>query len=237
MPAHKKNKRHDPVKGVGEPSLLKPAFDPEKLADRAGCQNLARELIERHDILFLLGSAGSGKTFVSVDMARRRLVANQIERVIVSRPAVECGGEKLGFIPGEVGNKMMMWLLPFADVLRPLLGSSAEKEMNSFEVVPLAFIRGRTLDRCVAILDEAQNATMQQLRAFLTRIGPGGKLLVVGDPGQSDLHGGGPHLEILADAMERRGLAGVVRFPPSAVCRHPLIEGIEKLFGDMRKQD
>lgn len=223
------------MKGGGEHPALKPTFDPAALADRAGCQKLARELIERHDILFLLGSAGSGKTFVSIEMARRRLVAGQIERVVVSRPAVECGGEKLGFIPGEVGNKMALWMLPFQDVLRPLLGTQAEKELASFEVVPLAFIRGRTLGHCVAVLDEAQNATLQQLRAFLTRIGPGGKLLVVGDPGQSDLAGGGRHLSILADEMERRGLAGVVRFPPSAVCRHPLIAGVEKLFEDMKR--
>lgn len=175
-------------------------------------------------------------THVSTAIARRRLLTNQVSRVVVTRPAVECGGERLGFLPGEVGNKMHVWLLPFQDVMRQELGTLAEKELASFEVVPLAFIRGRTLSDCVAILDEAQNATVQQLRAYLTRIGHRGKLLVVGDPGQSDLAGGGPHLSILADEMEKRGLAGVVRFPPSAVCRHPLIEGIEKLFAEMPKR-
>jgi phosphate starvation-inducible PhoH-like protein len=216
----------------------RPSFDPAALADRAGCQKEAAEKIERHDIVFLLGSAGTGKTWSAVNLARRRLLTNQVERIVVSRPAVECGGERLGFLPGEIGNKMLMWLLPFADVIRsdPAVGSHAEKELSSYECVPLAFIRGRTLSRCVAILDEAQNATMQQLRAFLTRIGHGGKLLVVGDPGQSDLPGGGPHLSLLASEMEKRGLAGVVRFPPSAVCRHPLIQGIETLFNEQAKR-
>lgn len=233
----KKSKRRDQVIAGGQSHAPKPTFDPAQLADRAGCQKEAMQKIEEHDILFLIGSAGSGKTWAATTIARRRLLTKQVERVVVTRPAVECGGEKLGFLPGEVGNKMHMWLLPFLDVMRAeLKGTLAEKELASFECVPLAFIRGRTLGDCVAILDEAQNATVQQLRAYLTRIGHKGKLIIVGDPGQSDLAGGGPHLSVLATEMEKRGLAGVVRFPPSAVCRHPLIEGIEKLFTEIQSK-
>lgn len=193
--------------------------------------------VEQHDIVFLLGPAGTGKTHCAINIARRRLLTNLISRIVITRPAVECGGEKLGFLPGEMNNKMMPLLLPFVDVMRgELKGSLAEKELASFEVVPLAYVRGRTMSDCVAILDEAQNATMQQLRAYLTRIGHNGKLIIVGDPGQSDLAGGGPHLSMLADGMAKKGLAGVVEFPPSAVCRHPLIEGIEKLFAEMPKR-
>ena len=184
--------------------------------------------------MFLLGQAGTGKTFVATKAAYQRLQTNQVERVVVSRPAVECGGEKLGFLPGEMGNKMHVWLMPFVDVLRNIVGEFADRTLAQFDVVPLAFVRGRTFSNCVAILDEAQNATVQQLRAFLTRIGHNGKIIVVGDPGQSDLLHGGDHLSMVAMEMEKRGLAGVVRFPPCAVVRHPLIQGIEKLFTDMR---
>lgn len=230
----KKSKRRDQVIAGGQSHAPKPTFDPAALAERAGCQKEAAEKIEEHDIIFLLGSAGTGKTHCAVSMARRRLLTNQISRIIVTRPAVECGGEKLGFLPGEMNNKMLPLLLPLLDVMRgELKGNLAEKELASFEVVPLAYVRGRTWSDCVAILDEAQNATMQQLRAYLTRIGHKGKVLIVGDPGQSDLAGGGPHLSLLAAEMEKRGLAGVVKFPPGAVCRHPLIEGIERLFAEM----
>lgn len=228
-----KQTRQKQVKSSGESPL--PPVGVAAAAERAGCQREAIDKFARHDILFLIGSAGTGKTFISVNLAMKAMAEGWSERVVVSRPAVECGGEKHGFMPGDLGPKMAMWLLPFQDVLRSLVGTAAEKTLAQFEVVPLAYIRGRTISKAVGILDEAQNATVPQLRAFLTRIGHQGKLVVCGDPNQSDIAGGGPHLTLIAEEMERRGLAGVVRFPDSAIVRHPLIAGIERLFDDMRK--
>lgn len=230
-------------KPAREPAKPPPGGQPlsgsnvAKVAERAGYQAVAAKLIQQHPIVFLLGPAGCGKTWVATSAACRAVQLGHVSRVIVTRPAVECGGERLGFVPGEMTNKMHGWLLPFADVLRNVTGVVIpDKTLASFEAVPLGMVRGRTFSDCVAVLDEAQNASIQQLRAYLTRIGEGGKLIICGDPGQSDLPGGGPHLTLIADEMEKRGLAGVVRFPPSAVVRHPLIQGIEQLFTDMRKK-
>lgn len=233
MQKKRKDRREShPLEGVGDARPLNP--QARELAERAGYQKQAFVKFQDHDIIFLLGPAGCGKTWVAANMAVRFAQnSDGKRRVVVSRPAVECGGEKIGFLPGEMTNKMAVWLLPFNDVLRCMVGEP-EKVLATFECVPLAFVRGRSFDDCVAVLDEAQNATLPQLRAFLTRIAHGGKVVVCGDPGQSDLPGGGPHLSWLADEMEKRGLAGVVRFPPSAVVRHPLIAGIERMFTDMQ---
>jgi phosphate starvation-inducible PhoH-like protein len=232
--AQKKRPGREPVKLAGGGSGADPNHPAAKLAARAGSQAEAFRVMQENSITFLLGPAGTGKSYSATQFAWRMLSTNQAQRVVVTRPAVSCGGEQLGYLPGELNSKMHVWLLPFQDVLRNIVGEVAEKTLACFEVLPLAYCRGRTLDNCVAILDECQNATLTQLRAYLTRVGHGGKLLIVGDPGQSDLAGGGQHLNILADEMEKRGLAGVVRFPASAVVRHPLIQGIERLFEDMR---
>jgi phosphate starvation-inducible PhoH-like protein len=204
--------------------------NPKELAERAGYQDIATKLFEKYDVLFLIGPAGTGKTFAATRLAWQRLATEQARSVIITRPAVGCGNKTGGYLPGDAKEKMRPWTMPFLDCLRGIVGSAAEKTLDQFESLSLEFCRGRTFDRCVAILDEAQNASIEEIRAYLTRIGYGGKIIVCGDPGQSDIPGGGPHLELIADELEREGAAGVVKFPDSAIVRHPLIAKIEQVF-------
>ncbi len=180
------------------------------------------------DILFLIGPAGTGKTHAAVSLAL------QSERVVITRPAVELDGERLGYLPGGPDEKLHPFMLPVLDVLRTQLGIvEANKRFKAFEVCPLAFIRGRTLSDCVAILDEAQNATRAQRKTYLTRLGRGGKMIISGDPSQSDIRGGGKvFLEEVAELV-RAGMAGVVRFDQSMQQRSPLLEGIENVYAKL----
>ena len=214
----------------GQSHAPKPTFDPAALAERAGCQKEAAEKFEKYDVLFLIGPAGCGKTHIATKLAWLRLSHDIARSVVVTRPAVGCGNKTGGFLPGDSKEKNRPWLMPFLDCLRTIVGSSAEKTLDSFESLSLEFVRGRTFDRCVAILDEAQNASVDEIRAYLTRIGMGGKIIICGDPGQSDILGGGPHLTIIAEELSKEGVAGVVDFPDSAIVRHPIIATIEKVF-------
>lgn len=187
----------------------------------------AADLFKAFDILFLLGPAGTGKTHAAVSLALNA------ERVIITRPAVELDGERLGYLPGGPDEKLHPFMLPVLDVLRTQLGvAEANKRFRVFEVCPLAFIRGRTLDNCVAILDEAQNATRAQRKTYLTRLGKGGKMIISGDPSQSDIRGGKAFIEEVNE-LERAGIAGVVRFDQSMQERSPLLEGIENVYAKL----
>ena len=145
--------------------------------------------LKESDIIFSLGPAGTGKSFLAVSVAVTLLMEKKIERVILSRPAVEAG-EKLGFLPGDMKEKVDPYLRPLYDALYELFGADKidkKIETGEIEIAPLAFMRGRTLKNCFAILDEAQNATETQIKMFLTRIGENSKLVVNGDPSQIDL--------------------------------------------------
>jgi phosphate starvation-inducible PhoH-like protein len=189
--------------------------------------------LRENDIVMALGPAGTGKSFLAVSVAITMLMEKKVQRVILSRPAVEAG-EKLGFLPGDMKEKVDPYLRPLYDALYELFGfEKIDKkiETGEIEIAPLAFMRGRTLKNCFAILDEAQNATETQIKMFLTRIGENSKLVVNGDPSQVDLinksHSGlVKSKKILSNIEEIK----IVEFDHADVVRHPLVSKIIKAY-------
>jgi phosphate starvation-inducible PhoH-like protein len=154
--------------------------------------------------------------------------------MILSRPMVECG-EKLGFLPGDINQKLAPWVAPIEDVLRRITTTNPQEVMKSMEIVPLAVMRGRTFDDCVAILDEAQNCTWEQLKLFITRLGKNGKLIICGDPDQSDLKFKNS-LESFANCLENLDCVGYVRFDESMIVRHPSLLSIITAIKDEERK-
>ena len=189
--------------------------------------------LKENDIVLSLGPAGTGKSFLAVSIAVTLLMEKKIDRVILSRPAVEAG-EKLGFLPGDMKEKVDPYLRPLYDALYELFGADKiDKKIESgeIEIAPLAFMRGRTLKNCFAILDEAQNATETQIKMFLTRIGENSKLVVNGDPSQVDLinkkdSGLIKSKGILKSIDEIK----IIEFDHNDVVRHPLVSKIIKAY-------
>ena len=191
------------------------------------------DAIKKNDITFGIGPAGTGKTYIAVAMAINSLKAREVEKIILARPAVEAG-ERLGFLPGDLQEKVDPYLRPLYDALYDMLGRDAAlrlKERETIEVVPLAYMRGRTLDNSFIILDEAQNATKEQMKMFLTRMGFGSKVIVTGDITQVDLPRG--KKSGLIDAMQvLSGVDGIAfcRLTDSDVVRHPLVRRIVNAY-------
>ena len=189
--------------------------------------------LKENDIIISLGPAGTGKSFLAVSVGITMLMEKKIERVILSRPAVEAG-EKLGFLPGDMKEKVDPYLRPLYDALYELFGADKiDKKIESgeIEIAPLAFMRGRTLKNCFAILDEAQNATETQIKMFLTRIGENSKLVVNGDPSQIDLinktqSGLIKSKNILQHLKEIK----IIEFDHNDVVRHPLVSKIIRAY-------
>ena len=189
--------------------------------------------LKENSIVMSLGPAGTGKSFLAVSVAVTLLMEKKIERVILSRPAVEAG-EKLGFLPGDMKEKVDPYLRPLYDALYELFGANnidKKIEAGEIEIAPLAFMRGRTLKNCFAILDEAQNATETQIKMFLTRIGENSKLVVNGDPSQIDLinksqSGLIKSKDILKDINEIK----IIEFDHTDVVRHPLVSKIIRAY-------
>ena len=188
--------------------------------------------LKENDIVMSLGPAGTGKSFLAVSVAITLLIEKKIDRVILSRPAVEAG-EKLGFLPGDMKEKVDPYLRPLYDALYELFADKIDKkiETGEIEIAPLAFMRGRTLKNCFAILDEAQNATETQIKMFLTRIGENSKLVVNGDPSQVDLinkkdSGLIKSKKILKNLEEIK----IIEFDHNDVVRHPLVSKIIKAY-------
>ena len=189
--------------------------------------------LKENDIVMSLGPAGTGKSFLAVSVAITLLMEKKIDRVILSRPAVEAG-EKLGFLPGDMKEKVDPYLRPLYDALYELFGADKiDKKIatGEIEIAPLAFMRGRTLKNCFAILDEAQNATETQIKMFLTRIGENSKLVVNGDPSQIDLinksqSGLIKSKDILKDLKEIK----IIEFDHTDVVRHPLVSKIIRAY-------
>jgi phosphate starvation-inducible protein PhoH and related proteins len=192
-----------------------------------------------HDITFGIGPAGTGKTFLAVACAVDALERSSVQRIILTRPAVEAG-ERLGFLPGDLAQKVDPYLRPLYDALYDLMGMdkvSKAFEKGSIEVAPLAFMRGRTLNNAFVILDEAQNTTPEQMKMFLTRIGFGSKAVVTGDVSQIDLPRGQMSGLIDAERVLRRvrGIA-TTRFTSVDVVRHPLVARIVEAYDAARPE-
>jgi phosphate starvation-inducible PhoH-like protein len=196
--------------------------------------------IAQHDITFGIGPAGTGKTYLAVACAVDALERSAVQRIVLTRPAVEAG-ERLGFLPGDLNQKIDPYLRPLYDALYELMGPEKVQkafERNALEVAPLAFMRGRTLNNAFVILDEAQNTTPEQMKMFLTRIGFGAKAVVTGDVSQIDL----PKTQLsgLIDAEQvlrrTKGIA-ITRFTSADVVRHPLVARIVDAYDTRGKSD
>lgn len=191
--------------------------------------------IRDNDLVFAIGPAGTGKTYLAVAAAVHLLKAGRVRRVILTRPAVEAG-EKLGFLPGDLRDKVNPYLRPLFDALNDMMEySNLRRFMDSdvVEVVPLAFMRGRTLNNAIVILDEAQNTTRGQMKMFLTRMGQGSKMIVTGDVTQIDLPD--PDESGLIDAVARLSKTngvGFIGFEKSDIVRHDLVQRIIEAYGD-----
>ncbi len=200
-----------------------------RIAPRSAAQAGYVKAMREHALVFALGPAGTGKTYLAVAAAIDLLMAGKVERIILSRPAVEAG-ERLGFLPGDLREKVDPYLRPIFDALNDMLpADQLQKRLGSgeIEVAPLAFMRGRTLAHAFVILDEAQNTTPVQMKMFLTRLGEGSRMVVTGDPTQVDLPTGSR--SGLADALEAlRGIddVAIVRFAEKDVMRHKLVARI-----------
>jgi phosphate starvation-inducible PhoH-like protein len=227
-----------------EPAGDKPSgevlvFGPNGVMVKARTANQHKmvDCINKSDILFAIGPAGTGKTYTAVALAVRALKNKEIKRIILTRPAVEAG-ENLGFLPGDLKEKIDPYLRPLYDALDDMIPAEKLKvylENRTIEIAPLAFMRGRTLDNCFVILDEAQNATDMQLKMFLTRMGPSAKFIVTGDVTQIDLpkkQQSGLHtaLRILTDI---KGIE-IVYLSGEDVVRHKLVRKILAAYGDIQ---
>jgi len=204
-----------------------------RIAAKSANQRRYLEAIDQYDIVFGIGPAGTGKTYLAMAQAVSYLLAKKVSRIVLARPAVEAG-EKLGFLPGDLQEKVNPYLRPLYDALYDMLDvEKAEKylERGAIEVAPLAFMRGRTLNDAFVILDEAQNTTTEQMKMFLTRLGFGSKAVVTGDVTQIDLPGG--RTSGLVQAMEVVGkIEGIsfVYFDERDVVRHKLVQAIVKAY-------
>lgn len=192
--------------------------------------------IKRTDMVFGIGPAGTGKTFVAVVMAVQALKKGQVKKIILTRPAVEAG-ENLGFLPGDLKEKVDPYLRPIYDALYAIYGvehTNRLLERGVIEVAPLAYMRGRTLEEAFIILDEAQNTTRAQMKMFLTRLGFGSKMIINGDKTQVDLPNGS-HMSGLVDAENKlKGISGIsfVEFDAFDVVRHPLVSSIIDAYSE-----
>ena len=220
--------RTEAAKGV-----LTYSISGRPIKSRTANQQQLVDAYEKNDMVFAVGPAGTGKTYLSIALAVRALTEKQIKRIILSRPAVEAG-EKLGFLPGDMKEKIDPYLQPLYDALEDMLPALKLQDMiekNIIQIAPLAFMRGRTLNDAVVILDEAQNTTTAQIKMFLTRMGWNTKIIVTGDLTQIDLprntrSGLEEALRILSDV---EGIS-VVRFDSTDIVRHKLVTRIVNAF-------
>jgi phosphate starvation-inducible protein PhoH and related proteins len=221
----------DPAEGAPAPAMIRTGRRPV-LARTAG-QSAYIDALTRNELVFGIGPAGTGKTYIAVAMAVAMLLDRRIDRLILSRPAVEAG-ERLGFLPGDMREKVDPYLRPLYDALYDMMPSdqvTKRLESGEIEVAPLAFMRGRTLGNAFVILDEAQNTTPGQMKMFLTRLGENSRMVITGDPSQVDLPPGAK--SGLVDAMETLGnVQGLsfVRFTEDDVVRHALVARIVRAY-------
>ncbi|MEA3389931.1 PhoH family protein [Sphingobium sp. CCH11-B1] len=218
---------------VAEPPKVMIRTRKKTIVPRSATQVTYMEALTRNDIIFALGPAGTGKTYLAVAQAVSQLITGSVDRLILSRPAVEAG-ERLGFLPGDMKEKVDPYLRPIYDALYDTLpAEQVERRIASgeIEIAPLAFMRGRTLANAFIVLDEAQNTTIAQMKMFLTRFGEGSRMVICGDPKQVDLPQ--PGISGLADAVVRLdGVDGIamVPFGIGDVVRHPVVGRIVQAY-------
>ena len=238
----------DIIKGKGptvvkQENLIIHGMNGKSITARTENQQLLVKAFENNDLVFATGPAGSGKTFVAIALAVKALKNKEVRKIILSRPAVEAG-EKLGFLPGEMKDKLDPYLQPLYDALQDMIPAAKLKEYmenNVIQIAPLAFMRGRTLNDAVIILDEAQNTTTHQIKMFLTRLGMNAKMIVTGDVTQIDLP---PSTTSgLIQAMQiLKGVNGIgkIEFTKKDIVRHKLVQRIVEAydkFDDKRKKE
>ncbi len=238
----------DIIKGKGptvvkQETLIIHGMNGKPITARTENQQLLVKAFENNDLVFATGPAGSGKTFVAIALAVKALKNKEVRKIILSRPAVEAG-EKLGFLPGEMKDKLDPYLQPLYDALQDMIPAAKLKEYmenNVIQIAPLAFMRGRTLNDAVIILDEAQNTTTHQIKMFLTRLGMNAKMIVTGDVTQIDLP---PSTTSgLIQAMQiLKGVNGIgkIEFTKKDIVRHKLVQRIVEAydkFDDKRKKE
>jgi phosphate starvation-inducible PhoH-like protein len=218
---------------VAEPPKVMIRTRKKTIVPRSKMQAVYMEALGRDDLIFALGPAGTGKTYLAVAQAVQQLIGGSVDRLILSRPAVEAG-ERLGFLPGDMKEKVDPYLRPLYDALYDMLpAEQVERRIASgeIEIAPIAFMRGRTLADAFIILDEAQNTTPAQMKMFLTRFGMRSRMVVCGDPLQVDLPN--PGMSGLADAvgkLEAIPRIATIRFGPGDVVRHPLVGRIVEAY-------
>lgn len=228
----------DLVKGKGptvvrQENLIIHGMNGKPITARTENQQLLVKAFEENDLVFATGPAGSGKTFVAIALAVKALKNKMVRKIILSRPAVEAG-EKLGFLPGEMKDKLDPYLQPLYDALQDMIPPAKLKEYmenNVIQIAPLAFMRGRTLNDAVIILDEAQNTTTHQIKMFLTRLGMNAKMIVTGDMTQIDLPAAAT--SGLKEAMSiLKGVEGIgkVEFTQKDIVRHKLVQRIVEAY-------
>ena len=238
----------DIIKGKGptvvkQENLIIHGMNGKPITARTENQQLLVKAFENNDLVFATGPAGSGKTFVAIALAVKALKNKEVRKIILSRPAVEAG-EKLGFLPGEMKDKLDPYPQPLYDALQDMIPAAKLKEYmenNVIQIAPLAFMRGRTLNDAVIILDEAQNTTTHQIKMFLTRLGMNAKMIVTGDVTQIDLP---PSTTSgLIQAMQiLKGVNGIgkIEFTKKDIVRHKLVQRIVEAydkFDDKRKKE
>lgn len=240
----KPRRARPPQRPVREGNVIRPAFDDldwhpldetidqqrdkkyvKNVRARTPGQQELMDAINRHNLTLAIGPAGSGKTYLAIAAAVEKLEKGEVERIILSRPAMEAG-ESLGFLPGDMHEKMAPYLRPLYDALGDRMGGKRVRqhlEEGTIEIAPVGFMRGRTLNNAFVVIDEAQNCTYQQLKMLLSRLGWHSTMVITGDPHQSDLLDGLSGLAETADRLSRIPDIGVVRLQSADIVRHPLV--------------
>lgn len=211
-----------------------------KIVPKTQNQKLLVEAVEKNDLVFAVGPAGTGKTYISVALAVRALKNKEVKKIIITRPAVEAG-ENLGFLPGDLKEKIDPYLRPIYDALNDMIPSEKLRyfrENGVIEIAPLAYMRGRTLNHAYILLDEAQNTTPMQIKMFLTRMGPESKVIITGDRSQIDLprNTRSGLVEALEILKEVKGI-GFVKLDERDVVRHKLVKDIVKAYNNHQERN
>lgn len=197
----------------------------KNIKPRSDGQRELMQSIDDYNLTLAIGPAGTGKTYLAISKAVEALESGRVERIVLSRPAMEAG-ESLGYLPGDMNDKMAPYLRPLYDAMGDRMGGKKVRQLiddGTIEIAPVGFMRGRTLNNCFVVIDEAQNCTYGQLKMLLSRLGWHSTMVVTGDPGQSDLLDGMSGLADIADRLDRVPNIAVVRLAQQDIVRHPLV--------------